>query len=122
MVFVILQIRCAVRVLKSWYGCVVTSGSSVADVYTDYSSGTLDHGEPVPEEYRNSSVIARFGNNRVDLTQVSSSFEVGEAVSALGQYIEFVVSQFVDESMTQEACSRAGAFALMMQSSRSSNA
>ena len=58
----------------------------------------------------------------MDLTQVSSSCQVGEAVSALGQYIEFVVSQSVDASMTQEACLRADAFALMMQSSRSSNA
>lgn len=123
MVFVILQIRCAARVLKPWYGCVVPNGSSVADVYTDYSSGTLDHGEPVPEEYRNSSIIARIGKNRVDLTQVSSSCQVGEAVSALGQYIEFAVSQSesADASMMQEAFPRADAFALM-QSSRLSNA
>ena len=51
MVFVILQIRCAARVPKLWYGCSVPDTSSVADVYTDYSLGVLDNSEPVPEEY-----------------------------------------------------------------------
>ncbi len=93
MVFVILQIRCAARVTKPWHGCVVSNGSSVADVYTDYSSGSLDHDAPAPEEYRNSAIIARVGRNCMDLMQVSASCPVGEAVTALGQYIEFTVSQ-----------------------------
>ena len=79
-------------------------GSSVADVYTDYrsgslvprhlpsfllhivcnknlgmrlNSGTLNHAVPVPK-YRNSAVIARIG-------QVSASCPVEETVGTLGQ-------------------------------------
>ena len=50
MVFIVVQIHCAARVSKQWYmGCVVRSGSSVADVYPGYSLVTFDHSEPVPE-------------------------------------------------------------------------
>ena len=41
MVFVMLEIRCGARVLKLWYGFVVPSGSSVANVYTDYKKLTI---------------------------------------------------------------------------------
>ena len=98
----------------------------MADVYTDYSLGIVDHDLHVPilEEYCNSVVIPRIGQNCVDLTQVSASCPAGEAVSALEQYIEFVVFQCTGTIMMQEACShqaRADAFALMMQSSCLSN-
>ena len=46
-------------VLKLWYGCSVLDTSSVADIYTDYSSGVLDNGEPVPEEYLKWARIVR---------------------------------------------------------------
>ena len=42
MVFVILQICCAARVLKLWYGCSVPDTSSVADVYINYNSGIMN--------------------------------------------------------------------------------
>ena len=57
MVFAILHVRFAARVLKQWYGCVVPSGSSVADVYAEYSSGTLNYGKPAPDEYNRSSLF-----------------------------------------------------------------
>ena len=65
------------------------SGSSVANVYIGYSLGTLDYGEPVSEEYRNSSISSQIGKNYVDLTQVSSNCKAWEAVSALWQYVKF---------------------------------
>ena len=90
------------------------NGSIVANVYTDYRSETLDHGEP----------IAQIRKNNVDLTRVSASCPVGEAVSTLEQYMytEFIASQSHDVSMTQEVCPCADTFALMTQSSHLSNA
>ena len=66
MVFVILQIRCAARVLKLWYGCSVPDTSSVADIYTDYSSGVLDNDKPVPEEYLKWARIVRIWHRSVE--------------------------------------------------------
>ena len=55
MVFVIVRF---IAVLKLWHGCVVPDVSSVAAIYTEYSTGTVDHGTPVPEHYHNDSDIA----------------------------------------------------------------
>ena len=44
MVFVIVQIRSGTTILETWYGCSIPEGSSLADVYTSFSSGQLDHG------------------------------------------------------------------------------
>ena len=39
MVFVIVQIRSGATILKTWYGCSIPEGSSLAEVYTSFSSG-----------------------------------------------------------------------------------
>ena len=77
MLFAILQVRCDARVLKQWYGCVVPSGSSVADVYADSSSRTLNHGKPAADEYNHSSLfVTQIGTRHVHLTQVSSRYYI----------------------------------------------
>ena len=74
MTFVILQIRSGAKVLKPWYGCVVPETSTVADVFTDFSSGAIERagsGNAIPDEYRTAFVMARVGKTKTDLTHVS---------------------------------------------------
>ena len=89
MVFVIVQIRSGATILKTWYGCSIPEGSSLADVYTSFSSGQLDHGLPIPEEYQDSTVVVKVGKSRSDLIIVSIECSVAEIVSNLGQYMDF---------------------------------
>ena len=56
MPFVVLQIRAGAKLLKRWYGCVVAETTSVADVFGDFSSGALDGGNAIPDEYRTAVV------------------------------------------------------------------
>ena len=110
--------------MKSWYGCSLPDTSTLADAYVDFSSGNLDHDLPIPDEYRNVSIVANAGSHRNDMIRVNSSCQIGEVASTLGQFVEFVVSKQIDNSLIQ--CSsmdatptpRVDAFALMMQSSR----
>ena len=118
MVFVILQIRCGARILKIWYGY---NTSSVIDVYNDYSSGVLDNGLPLPDQYRSCSVTTQVGRNSSTMTQVSGNCLVGEVVNALGQYLEFSVSMPDDGSSVQKEVCQRDAFAMMMEASRCSN-
>ena len=58
------RIRSGAKVLKPWYGCVVPETSTVADVFTDFSSGAIERagsGNAIPDEYRTAFVEARVG-------------------------------------------------------------
>ena len=89
MVFLVAQIRCRAKVLKTWYGCVINDSNTISDVYSEFSGGELDGGLPISEEYLGGDVTASVGRTKTDLTRVSSQCPVGDAVSALGQYIEY---------------------------------
>ena len=96
MPFVILQIRSGAKVLKPWYGCVVLETSTVAAVFTDFSSGAIERagsGNTIPDEYRTAFVEARVGKTKTDLTHVSPQCCVSDVVSCLGQYLEFSVAK-----------------------------
>ena len=60
-------------------------------MYTSFSSGQLDHGLPIPEEYQDSTVVVKVGKSRSDLIIVSIECSVAEVVSNLGQYMDFAV-------------------------------
>ena len=49
MVFVLVQIKCSTKVLKSWYGCSFPESSTLADLYAHYSAGQLDDSQPLSE-------------------------------------------------------------------------
>ena len=59
MPFVILQISSGAKVLKPWYGCVVPATSTVADVFTDFSSGVIGSGNAIPDEYRPGEIVLK---------------------------------------------------------------
>lgn len=119
MVFAVLQIRCGAMVLKAWYGCVVNDSSTVVDVFNSFSSGVIDGGAAISEEYVATAVSAFIGRTKTSLTRVGSECPIAEAVSALGHFVEFQVTQATDiDSETHTAGSlsgRANAFSLLMQ-------
>ena len=126
MPFVILQIRSGAKVLKPWYGCVVPETSTVADVFTDFSSGAIERagsGNAISDEYRTAFVEARVGKTKTDLTHVSPQCCVSDVVSYLGQYLEFSVAKphtgvdEVPQGIPQNSGTQ-NAFELLMASSR----
>ena len=128
MPFVIVQIRSGARPLERWYGCVVGETTTVADVFADFSSGALDGGNAIPEEYRTSSVEATVGKTKSDMIHVSPQCCISDVVSALGQYVEFSVevagpsgADGVPSISGSEQAQNSGtqnAFMLLMASSR----
>ena len=85
----IVQIKCATKVLKSWYGCSFPESSTLSDLYTHYSSGQLDGTDPLSEQYTNATVKCQAGKDRKELIRVCSDISVGQVVSSVGNYIEF---------------------------------
>ena len=106
MVFVIVQIRSGATILKTWYGCSIPEGSSLTDVYTSFSSGQLDHGLPIPEEYQDSTVVVKVGKSRSDLIIVSIECSVAEVVSNLGQYMDFAVGMGIQGAVQDQSTAR----------------
>ena len=51
MVFVIVQVKCGVKVLKSRYGCVFVDSSMLSDLYNEFSGGQLGGSSPLADEY-----------------------------------------------------------------------
>ena len=103
--------------LKAWYGCVVNDSSTLSDVYNDFSGGVLDGGSAISDDYLGAAVAAFVGRAKTNLTRVSSECPVGEAVSALGQYVEYLVTKATDEDVAPVGSLdiRANAFSLLMQ-------
>ena len=87
MAFVLVQIKCSMKVLKSWYGCSFPESSTLADLYTHYSAGQLDDSQPLSEQYTNATVKCQAGKDRKELIRVSSDVCVGQIVSSVGNYI-----------------------------------
>ena len=130
MPFVLQKIRSGAKVLKPWYGCVVGEGSTIADVFTDFSSGVFElagSGNAIPDEYRTSCIEARAGKNKAAMIQVSPQCTVSDVVSTLGQYIEFTVAKptesfplestiIIDDDSPSSGTKNA--FVLLMASSR----
>ena len=52
MPFVILQIRAGAEIVKPWFLCVVEEHATVCDVLSEFSAGTLDGEQPLPQEFR----------------------------------------------------------------------
>ena len=115
MVFIIVQVRSGAKLLKLWYGCVINESCTLSDVYTEFSSGKLDGGLPVPDEYLGAAVEASVGPKKTELIRVSCECPLGETVSALGQYIEYSVSTLPDRMDVDHSDARVDAVAILMR-------
>ena len=51
MVFTVLRIVSGAKTLKPWFGCTVSDTATFLDVFSEFSSGNLDKGRPLPDEY-----------------------------------------------------------------------
>ena len=89
MVFVIVQIRSQCRILKNWFGCIVAEQLTLVDLYNQYASGQLDNSAAVPSEFATAMIHCSLGRRKHELVRVSSDVPVGEAVSTLGQFVDF---------------------------------
>ena len=93
MVFVVIQIRAHCRIVKPWYGYIVADHAALIDLYYKYSSGQLDNSQPISDQYAVTEMITcALGCSKTDnLVRVSVDVPVGEAVSSLGNYVDFNV-------------------------------
>ena len=91
--FVVLQIKSDGKILKKWFGVNV-----VADIYAQFSSGSLDGGLSIPLVFQ--TVVAKVQVGKTSsgsFVSVLPKTNVVDVVSILGVYIEFYVKKIDDE-------------------------
>lgn len=122
MVFVITQIKCGVKVVKLWYGCVIVDSCTLSDLYYEFSGGKLDGSVPLLDEYFGATVEAFAGKSKTDLIRVNSQCCVGDVTFSLGQYVEFCLAILdtagSDSTMIQSSSAKESAFDLLIRGSR----
>ena len=89
MVFVVVQTRARCRVVKPWYGCLVADQGTLINLCHKYASGQLDNSKAISSDYATATVNCAFGLSKHELIRVSADVLIGEAVSSLGQYVDF---------------------------------
>ena len=65
--------------------CLVT----LLELFTLYASGHLDGSTAIPNEFISAVIQCSLGKSKHEMVRVSSEVNVGEAVSSLGQFIEY---------------------------------
>ena len=116
MPFVILQIRAGAEIVKLWFVCVVEEHATVCDVLSEFSAGTLDGEQPLPHEFRTAYVQATLGKTKSKQVRVSSQCPVSNAVSTLGQYMEFSVLETQETPSAATSSTMRSSFTLLMAS------
>ena len=94
MVLVVVLIRSGSRVLKTWFGCQVAEQGTLLDLFNDFSAGKIDNSFPLSDTFSTASIECEIGRDKGVLTEfvcISLDVSVGEAVSTLGNYIEYNV-------------------------------
>ena len=119
----VLQIRSLGKILKPWYACSVAEKATLSDVYNEFSCGILDQGMPLAEKYQTVCATAFIGRMPQQLTQISYSVQVAEAVSSLGMYIEFNIAAACDnEGLQRQSAVQpetpVNAFTILMSASK----
>ena len=61
------------------------------ELFTLYASGQLDGSTAIPTEFVSALIQCSMGKSKQEMVRVSTEVKVGEAVSSLGQFIEFHV-------------------------------
>ena len=130
MVFAVLRICSGAKTPKNWFGRSVPDISLFLDVFGEFSSGNLDTGTPLPEEFTiavNCVSIQKSSSALAVNLQSSSALAVNLQPS-LGIYVEFQVSSAQsiskdvfsatddddDEDMTNSSGIKASSFAILM--------
>ena len=63
MVMAVLQICSLGKILNPWYASNVAKNATLSDVYNKFSSGSLDHGMPLPEKYQTTAFAREIPDN-----------------------------------------------------------
>ena len=93
MVLVVVLIRSGSRVLKTWFGCQVAEQGTLLDLFNDFSAGKIDNSFPLSDTFSTASIECEIGRDKrvTEFVCISLDVSVGEAVSTLGNYIEYNV-------------------------------
>ena len=93
MVLVVVLIRSGSRVLKTWFGCQVAEQGTLLDLFNDFSAGKIDNSFPLCDTFSTASIECEIGRDKrvTEFVRISLDVSVGEAVSTLGNYIEYNV-------------------------------
>ena len=93
MVLVVVLIRSGSRVLKTWFGCQVAEQGTLMDLFNDFSAGKIDNSFPLSDTFSTASIECEIGRDKrvTEFVRISLDVSVGEAVSTLGNYIEYNV-------------------------------
>ena len=93
MVLVVVLIRSGSRVLKTWFGCQVAEQGTLLDLLNDFSAGKIDNSFPLSDTFSTASIECEIGRDKrvTEFVRISLDVLVGEAVSTLGNYIEYNV-------------------------------
>ena len=121
MVLVVVLIRSGSRVLKTWFGCQVAEQGTLLDLFNDFSAGKIDNSFPLSDTFSTASIECEIGHDKRVLTEfvrISLDVSVGEAVSTLGNYIEYNVCAQEDLSPSLPVFVLPNAFTIFMQGAR----
>ena len=78
--------------------CSLINLVTLLELFTLYASGQLDGTSSIPNELVSAVINCLIGKSKQEMVRVSTEVKVGEAVSSLGQFIEYQVPQ--PEEMT----------------------
>ena len=130
MVFVVLRIVSGAKILKNWFGRSVPDTASFLDVFAEFSSGNLDKGKPLPEEFSTTIACVSVGKSNAAVgIDIQPNLLIGDVISSLGIYVNFFVSTVCtdgdvfstiindnDEMSCRVNSGNASAFAVLMNS------
>ena len=89
MALVVVQIRSECGLIKPWNGFVIDGTIPLRDLFVKYATGQLDD-QSSSYDYASKAIHCVVGRSKTgDFTKVSTSVEVGKAMSGLGNFVEF---------------------------------
>ena len=120
MVLIVVLIRSGSRVLKRWFGCQVAEQGTLLDLFNDFSAGKIDNSFPLSDTFSTASIECEIGRDKrvTEFVRISLDVSVGEAVSTLGNYIEYNVRAQEDLSPSLPVSVLPNAFTILMQGAR----
>ena len=97
MVFAVLRICSGAKTLKNCFGCSVPDTSTFLDVYCEFSSGNLEKGKQIPDEYN--TVVAHVSVQKSTTApgvDVQPTLAIVDVITSLGIYVEYWISSMVN--------------------------
>ena len=88
--FVVVRIRKGAEIVKDWFGVRCAENLTLADLFEEFRSGSLDHKPPL--ELNKTALSVSVGQKKTDLlTKLSPDVSLGEALPCLGNFIDFSI-------------------------------